>query len=301
MTTSAVFLGACTGNAGKDGKAVSSQAGSARPISIQEYGSTVRGIFEPLESALKELGKGKGYKGLTGRITAAQDAARQAASRLSQVSPPSQIAREHSQLVAVLPQFHNELDGLSAKARDRELCSGATVLTGLDSADTTSALRNALAAVNAKMSGEQLVLTVPTAGRGSSPRPANGKFIRSGNRSGRAQLIIANGGSDDAVVTLIRGSKPAVSVYVREGKKYTVTGVADGRYGIFFTGGSAWDDKARAFGRDCAFQRFEDPLNYRTVRTATQIRWQTWRITLNKVVGGNARTSEVDPNDFPEG
>jgi hypothetical protein len=198
-----------------------------------------------------------------------------------------------------LPQFHNDLDGLSAKARDRELCTGATILAGLENADTTSALRNAVAAVSAKLPGNRLALAVPAASTRGRSRPANGRFIRSGSRSGQAELIIDNGGADDAVVSLVRGGKPAVSVYVREGKKYTVTGVTDGRYEIFFTGGSAWDDKVRAFGRDCTFQRFEQQFNYRTVRTATHVSSQRWRITLHKIVGGNAHAREVDPNDFP--
>ena len=75
------------------------------------------------------------------------------------------------------------------------------------------------------------------------------------------------------MVTLSKGRKPAVSVYVRTGKTYTVKGVPDGSYTVFFTGGADWDRAARAFGRDCAFQRFEDPLRFRTIQSATQIRW----------------------------
>ena len=79
-----------------------------------------------------------------------------------------------------------------------------------------------------------------------------------------------------------------------------MTGVNDGTYNIFFTGGADWDAGARAFTRDCAFQQFEDRLAFRTERTSTQIRWSTWKITLQPVAGGTARTSEVDPEDFPE-
>ena len=42
-----------------------------------------------------------------------------------------------------------------------------------------------------------------------------------------------------------------------------------------------------------------DPLPYKTTYTATQVRWDNWTISLNKVTGGNARTSDVDPADFP--
>ena len=167
-------------------------------------------------------------------------------------------------------------------------------------ATATSALRDALAAVYAKLPGDPPALKFPRAGQKGDARPSNGKLLRTGNGDGRGELTIANGGSGDAVVTLSKGRKATVSVYVRKNKKHTVKGVPDGTYTVFFTGGNAWDDTTRAFGRDCAFQRFDDSMTFRTIRTATQIRWSRWSITLQRVVGGTARTSDVDPNDFPE-
>jgi hypothetical protein len=40
-------------------------------------------------------------------------------------------------------------------------------------------------------------------------------------------------------------------------------------------------------------------MKFETTQTATQTEWSTWTITLQPVVGGNAPTSEVDPDDFP--
>ena len=189
---------------------------------------------------------------------------------------------------------------MSSRVGDRALCTGSAVRAGLGNADGTSALRAALDAVSAKLPGDQPALKLPAAGQKGDARPSNGKLIRAGNGDGRGELTINNGGSADAVVTLSKGRKAAVSVYVRKNKKHTVKGVPDGTYTVFFTGGGAWDDTTRAFGRDCAFQRFEDSMTFRTIRTATQIRWSRWSITLQRVIGGNARTSDVDPNDFPE-
>ena len=70
---------------------------------------------------------------------------------------------------------------------------------------------------------------------------------------------------------------------------------------VFFTAGSGWDGTIRAFGRDCAFSRFEDPLEFRTTRDdAGGIYWQNFTITLQPVVGGTARTEDVNPDDFPD-
>jgi hypothetical protein len=309
VTSSLLLVSACSGESGNGGgtaqsqtppPTVQSQSPSSRPISVQEYGAILAAAIKPLQSALKDLDEAKAYKGLKGRVTAVEAAAAKAVTVLSPITPPAELAQEHSQLVTAVQTFHDDLGGLSSKVGDKALCTGSAVRAGLGNADGTSALRAALAAVSAKLPGDQPALKLPAAGQKGDARPSNGKLIRTGNGDGRGELTISNGGSADAVVTLSKGRKPAVSVYVRKNKKHTVKGVPDGTYTVFFTGGGAWDDTARAFGRDCAFQRFEDPMEFRTTRTATQIGFSRWSITLQRVVGGTARTSDVDPNDFPE-
>ena len=54
------------------------------------------------------------------------------------------------------------------------------------------------------------------------------------------------------------------------------------------------------FGKNCSFSRFEDPMKFRTTRDARGIYWQNFRITLQPVVGGTARTGDVDPDDFAD-
>ena len=138
-------------------------------------------------------------------------------------------------------------------------------------------------------------LTLPAAGQKLGSRPANGKILRSGNLDGLGELIIMNGGSD-AVVTLSKKSKPTVSVFVRKDKRATVKGVPDGSYTVFFTSGAGWDGKARAFGRNCTFQRSEKKSKFTT--TATTYTVLTY--TLYAVAGGNAPAKDVDPDDFPD-
>jgi hypothetical protein len=309
VTLSMLLVGACSGKSGNGGgtaqsqtpsPTIQSQTPAPKPISVKEYGTVLAGAINPLASALKDLAEAKAYKGLERRVSAVETAAAKAVTALSPITPPPEIAQEHSQLVSALGTFHDELTGFSSKVGDRALCTGSAVRAGLGNADGPSALRAALAAVSAKLPGEQPALKLPAAGQKGDARPSNGKLIRSGSGDGRGELTINNGGSADAVVTLSKGHKPVVSIYVRKGKDHTVKGVPDGTYTVFFTGGKGWDDAARAFGRDCAFQRFEDPMKFRTIRTATEIRWSRWSVTLQRVIGGNARTSDVDPSDFPE-
>jgi hypothetical protein len=301
VTLSVLLVGACAPEARNGAGTAQSQTPPPQPVSVQEYGTTLAGAVDPLESALKDLAKAKGYKGLESRVTTVETAAAQAVTELTQVTPPAELAEGHSQLVTALQAFHGELGNVSSQVGDRALCTGSAVRAGLGDADGTSALRDALAAMSAKLPDDRAALTLPSAGQKGGSRPPNGKLIRAGNTGGRSELTVENGGSTDAVVTLSKGRRPVISVYVRKDKTYTVKSVPDSSYTVFFTGGSGWDGTTRAFGRDCAFSRFEDPLEFRTTRDdAGGIYWQNFTITLQPVFGGTARTEDVDPDDFPD-
>jgi hypothetical protein len=300
VTLSVLLVSACSADLGTGAGTAGSQAPPPDPVSVQEYGTTLAGAVDPLESALKGLAKAKAYKGLEGRVNAVETAADQAVTELGQVTPPAELAGGHSQLVTALEAFHGELGDVSSQVGDRALCTGSAVRAGLGNADATSALRKALAAVSAKLPDDRPVLRLPPAGQKGGSRPPNGRLLRAGNTGGRSELTIENGGSTDAVVTLSKGRKPIISVYVRKDKTYTVKSVPDSSYTVFFTSGADWDGTARAFGRDCAFSRYEDPLKFRTTRDAGGIYWQNWTITLQPVVGGTARTEDVNPDDFPD-
>jgi hypothetical protein len=300
VTLSVLLVGACSAELGNSAGPARSQALPPEPVSVQEYGTTLAGAVDPLESALKDLAKAKGYKGLERRVTAVETGAAQAVTELTQVTPPAELAGGHSQLVTALQAFHGELGNVSSQVGDRALCTGSAVRAGVGDADGTSALRDALAAVSAKLPDDPPALTLPSAGQKVGSRPPNGKLLRAGNTGGRSELTIENGGSHDAVVTLSKGRRPVISVYVRKDKTYTVKSVPDGSYTVFFTGGSGWDGTARAFGRGCAFKRYEDPLKFRTRQDAGGIYWQNWTITLQPVIGGTARTEDVNPDDFPD-
>lgn len=264
-------------------------------MSLQEYSKALAKAIKPLESALKGLAKAKAYKGLDDRVAAVESGADQAVTELSPITPPPEVAKEHPQLVTALQGFRDELSEVGSQVGNKALCTGSAVRAGMGDADPTSALRDALAAVTAKLPKPRLTLTLPAADQEVGSRPPNGKLIRAGDRDGPSALQIDNGGSNDALVTLSKGSKPAISVYVRKGKETTVRGVPNGSYAVYFTFGAAWDGSARAFGRNCAFQRFrpngEDQLTFAN---------NGWVITLERVVGGNSPTDDVDPDDFPD-
>ncbi|GAA1575177.1 hypothetical protein GCM10009678_67290 [Actinomadura kijaniata] len=302
MMFGAGVLAGCDGGSpggGASPKAEKVGRPSVVAMSVQEYGSALAGAIGPLDTALRGLNGAGGYRGLAGRVRAAERAAEQGVVKLRGLAAPQEVSAEHGRLVAALQVFQRNLGGVRGQVEDRKVCTGSVARAEVGGASGATELRRAVAALEPKVPGWDAALGLPS-GRRPNDRPANGTFIRSGDRGGRGTLTIDNGGSHDAVITLARSGRAATSVYVREGDDFTVRGVPDGRYSIYYTTGGDWDRKVRAFGGDCAFRRFDDEMAFKTERTATQIRWSTWKITLQPVVGGTASTSDVAPDGVPD-
>ncbi|MEU8354590.1 hypothetical protein AB0C27_01150 [Nonomuraea sp. NPDC048882] len=126
-------------------------------------------------------------------------------------------------------------------------------------------------------------------------RPSNGRILYHRIGGGVNQLKIKNGTSRDGVVALVRGSTKAISIYVRAKSTATIRDVRDGTYRIYFTTGSRFSVSKGRFGRNAVYQRFNDRLRFRSPGT----RYTIYTLTLHPVRGGKARTSGVNPKDFP--
>ncbi|GGL06193.1 hypothetical protein [Planomonospora parontospora] len=129
----------------------------------------------------------------------------------------------------------------------------------------------------------------------AAARPRNGRILYDRISGGQGTLKVKNGTSRDAVVTLVRGRSKAISVYVRARSTAKVNDVRDGTYRIFFTSGYRFSVSKGRFARGASYQKFNDRLRFTTTSTSATI----WTLTLNPVRGGNARTSGVNPKDFP--
>jgi hypothetical protein len=290
----AVALLAGCGSSGGDG------ADSGGPAASPDaYRQALAEAGKPVAAALAGIANATTLKALASRLDDAEQATGQAAEQLGAISSPEDVRAEHSELVQGFKQLNADLGGLGDAVEGRELCTASVVLARLGKADGLLAVRDASKALAAKGGGQEYKVSLVAPPQGQLGRPSNGQFVRQGSRTGRGELTVENGGGRDAVITLAVGKRPAFAVYVRKGAKHTVTGIQDGTYHVFFTSGTDWDRKTRAFGRDCSFDRFDDSMKFETTQTATQTEWSTWTITLQPVVGGNAPTTEVDPDDFP--
>lgn len=269
---------------------------SVTPLAPDAYKGELEPRRKAMADALKAVVAAGSVKSLGSRLESAGEELDGAASALAALSPPEQVRPQHDAYVSSLREFATGLTAAAGRVGSRDLCTSSAVLTELD--DRLRDLDEAGEAL--QKAGDYPADVVAVKARGKqSRRLGNGTFVRRGTLNGRGSLQIHNGDSRDAVVTLMRGKSKAFSVYVRKKAKYKIQNVSDGTYRIFFTHGVDWDGKSRAFTRDCGFERFQETVKFKTTYTSTRIRWHDWRITLHAISGGNAKTTGVDPEDFP--
>jgi hypothetical protein len=134
-----------------------------------------------------------------------------------------------------------------------------------------------------------------TAVQVTAARPGNGKILYHRVGGGRGVLKIKNGNATDGVITLVKGKTKALSIYVRAKSTASVKDVRDGAYRVYFTTGYRFSVSKGRFTRNAIYRKFDDRLRFTTTSTSYSI----WTLTLHTVRGGKARTSPVNPKDFP--
>jgi hypothetical protein len=117
---------------------------------------------------------------------------------------------------------------------------------------------------------------------------------------GGGTLKVSNGTNRDAYVKLIEPNfQQLVSAFfVKSNSSYTLNPVPDGTYRVIFALGKSWNPKTQAFAQSKSFAKFDKPLNFTTVQLGNEIQYKVFQITLHPVVGGKARTSGVNEQEF---
>ena len=134
------------------------------------------------------------------------------------------------------------------------------------------------------------------------PPPGTGALLapRKGGK-GLGELTVSNGTASDAIVKLSREGEATAVVFVHAADETTVTGIAPGTYDIQFSLGIGYNPETRRFVRNDGFQEFDEPTTYAEARDARGTSYSVLRVTLNPVVGGNARTETIDEGAFAAG
>ncbi|GAB7037460.1 MULTISPECIES: hypothetical protein [Catenuloplanes] len=215
------------------------------------------------------------------------------ADELARVTPPEEVADEHTLLVDALNALSTDVLDTSLSAEGSALCTGSSAVNLVSRSDGGADLRDAATALSAadlKVGG-----WMPKALKEENRRPPNGNYYRR-IQGGLGELKVENGGDHDALINLVKNgqTRPEVSFYVQAKGNFTASSIHDGAYTIYVTSGSDFD--GTRFNRDCDFSKFDEAITYET----TNSQYTIWEISLEATAGGNASTSDVPPGAFPE-
>lgn len=138
------------------------------------------------------------------------------------------------------------------------------------------------------------------------PSPLLSQVIEPLVTEGRGSLQVNNGTTSDAYIKLVDSytDELVASFYVQSNSTFTLEGVPDGLYEVLFASGEDWDSNTRKFTLNQSFAKFDSPFDFTTItrQLTNQIEYQyrIHKVTLHRVVDGNARTSGVNEQEFAQ-
>ncbi|MFI1160342.1 hypothetical protein [Streptomyces sioyaensis] len=288
-------LSACSSD-GAGGASAAGSAPSPSPtptVDRAAYRHTLTGALGPLNSALRAVDGAHEGSALNTALNTASSRADAAADTLQMTATPDDASPGNSQLISALRALGQDLKSAGGDG-GRCATSPRVALGSAQSPQSVKAAGRALTAL-----GYDTSVHLPRTQPAQHRRLTNGTLVRDGSRGGLGRLTVKNGTARDAVVTLTRGKRTAFSLYVRHGSNATVRSVNSGAYTVYFTTGEDWNGAKSSFTRECSFEKFDDPANFKTVRVTGGTQYTVLTFTLNKVFGGNASTSTVPAAEFP--
>jgi hypothetical protein len=135
-------------------------------------------------------------------------------------------------------------------------------------------------------------------------RLPNGFILKNRLNSGKGELSISNGRDENAVLKLIDLSRQesVFSVMIRSRSDYSISGIPDGSYRVIFALGHGWSNELDAFQDSYGYSAFKEDFIYKATleRSGNYQQWSYDKcsITLNPVIGGNAKTEKLNENEF---
>ncbi|MCX5213673.1 hypothetical protein OG689_31135 [Kitasatospora sp. NBC_00240] len=306
LASAALVLAGCsggsTGSASDAGRTTAAPRTSTPPPvptpTPTPYGPVLAKWIGPLDVELAKLPQAADLIALGAGLKAVGSRAVLAGTGLKLATAPAAASAAHRQLLVALAALSDHVDTVQEEIHRGKFCATSSALARFGQAEALTTIPAALATLAA--AGYPATLTVPPTGQLQERVLDNGTMVREGGLDGRGELSIENGGSGDAVLSLAKDGKSVHSIYVGKGQTAKFKGIEDGTYEVFFAGGSDWDSATKAFTQNCDFSKFDEPLDFKTTRTSSEIRWSTWTLSLQAVAGGNARTTDVPADSYPQ-
>lgn len=119
--------------------------------------------------------------------------------------------------------------------------------------------------------------------------------------NGLGKLKIDNGTSLDAIAKLVDTStnKSVYTVYIKANSILNISEIRDGKYKLFFNLGNDWNKEIKAFSVNSSYEVFEESFDFTTDDSGSEYtQYSTFSVTLNPVIGGQAKTDSINATEF---
>jgi hypothetical protein len=270
-------------------------------MSREEFQQALSAVDAALKPGFDAIGAAQTPTDLANALGAVQLNLDAQAGVLGNLRPPRPEVASTGQVITALRDLSNDLATIATDTKDASVCTGGTGLPRASSVDGAQEFRLAFLALTTADPGHPYTFGtfLPAATADPARRPGTGQ-LPGGRSSGYGHLTVENQGTADSVVKVMSGGDLIRAVYVQAGGSATVTGIPNGTYDAYYTTGTDWDDGNRRFTRDCAFDKFDNPVDYTTSSTSTTIEYSVWTLTLHTSdLSNSAPTSPIDAGAFP--
>jgi hypothetical protein len=150
------------------------------------------------------------------------------------------------------------------------------------------------------------LVIVPACAQGQEPEVhMTGDRIESDSGTdGKSKLFVENGLDVDAALRIsdVATGRTTRFVYIQAHDQYTITAIEPGNYIVRFFQGKDWIKNCRFFLHKLRVQKFKEPFEFSVKREedeeSVNVTVRNFRISLNPVLLGNAKTEEINLKDF---
>ncbi|MFB9929440.1 hypothetical protein ACFORO_39535 [Amycolatopsis halotolerans] len=280
----------------------SSTAPSA-PLDPAGYQKLLTAIGASITPAVQQLEQATTPAEVNNASSSLGSAVSSAIQQLDSALPPDAIRSTNRALLSDFTVLYNSsVPKIGSSALTNKLCGGVSAVAELSNDQGIAGLRDTLAKLATADPAHPYHLDPLFPDAHPEPnRSAENGAVLAGAGGGKNSVSIKNVSGTDQAVTFADLSHPVFTVYVKAGATTSASGIADGHYTVYSTGGTDWDASRGRFTRDCSFSKFGVPAAMKdNGYTHTNIDLTVRKIDPRALPSGPfPEQSSIEPLEYP--
>ncbi|MGV9294348.1 hypothetical protein [Amycolatopsis sp. NPDC003676] len=263
---------------------------------LTDIGASITPTVQQLEQATTPAEVNSASSSLSSAVSSAIQ-------QLDSALPPDAIRSTNRALLSDFTVLYNSsVPKIESSALTNKLCGGVSAIAELSNDQGVAGLRDTLAKLATADPAHPYHLgpLFPDALPAPNRSAENGAVL-AGAGGSKNSVSIENVSGTDQAVTFADLSRPVFTVYVKAGATTSASGIADGHYTVYSTGGTDWDASRGRFTRDCSFSKFGVPAAMKdNGYTHTNIDLTVHKLDPRELPSGPfPEQSSIEPLEYP--